>query len=96
MAPGDRCHRQWAHACCHTADGSAWAEPMNGHQRWTTKTSQLQNGELLTVTATDPEEIPASPRLGFIGLLAIGAHRQMHHLMMAKGELDYEHLASQQ
>ena len=36
----------------------AWAEAMNGHQGWTTKASQLPNGELLTVTATDPKEIP--------------------------------------
>jgi len=61
-----------------------------------TKASQLQNGELLTVTATDPKGNPAYQRLGFIGLLASSAHHQMHHLMMAKGEFDYEHLAPQQ
>jgi len=43
-----------------------------------------------------PEGKPAYPRLGFIGLLPSGAHLQMHHLMMAKGEFDYEPLAPQQ
>jgi len=43
-----------------------------------------------------PEGNPAYQRLGFIGLLASSAHHQMHHLMMVKGEFDYEHLAPRQ
>jgi len=70
----------------------AWAQTMNGHQGWTTKVSELPNGELLTVTATDPKEVQHIRGLGFIGLLASGAHHQMHHLAMAKGEFDHEHL----
>jgi|SRR5215471_11080751 len=70
----------------------AWAQTMNGHQGWSTKAASLQNGELLTVTATDPKEVQHIRGLGFIGLLASGSHHQMHHLAMAKGEFDREHL----
>src|ERR1700740_2010028 len=69
----------------------AWATTMNGHQGWSTKAAVLQNGELLTVSATDPKEIQHIRGLGFIGLLASGSHHQMHHLAMAKGEFDGEH-----
>lgn len=71
----------------------AWAKTMNGHRGWTTKVSELPNGELLIVTATDPKEVQHIRGLGFIGLLASGAHHQMHHLMMAKGEFDHDHLS---
>ena len=71
---------------------TAWAKTMNGHQGWTTKVSELPNGELLTVTATDPTEVQHIRGLGFIGLLASGSHHQMHHLAMAKGEFDHENL----
>jgi hypothetical protein len=30
--------------------------------------------------------------LGYIGLLVSGSYHQMHHLAMAKGEFDHEHL----
>ena len=65
---------------------------MNGHQGWSTEAAALPNGELLTVTATDPEEVQHVRRLGFIGLLVSGSHHQPHHLAMAKGEFDQEHL----
>jgi len=35
----------------------AWAQTMNGHLGWTTKASQLPNGDVLAVTSTDPKEI---------------------------------------
>jgi hypothetical protein len=63
----------------------AWAQTMNGHQGWTTKAASLPNGELLTVTATDPKEIQHIRGLGFIGLLVSGSHHQPHHLAIAKG-----------
>jgi hypothetical protein len=69
----------------------AWAQTMNGHQGWNTKAAPLPNGELLTVTATDPKEVQHIRGLGFIGLLMSGAHHQMHHLMMAKGEFAHMH-----
>jgi hypothetical protein len=70
----------------------AWAQTMNGQHGWTAKADTLPNGELLTVTATDPKEIEHIRGLGFIGLLVSGSMHQPHHLTMAKGEFDHEHL----
>ena len=70
----------------------AWAQTMNGQSGWTAKTTSLPDGELLTVTATDPREIEHIRGLGFIGLLVSGSMHQPHHLAMAKGEFDHEHL----
>ena len=70
----------------------AWASTMKGHQGWSTKAASLPNGGLLTVTATDPKEVQHIRGLGFIGVLVSGSHHQMHHLAMAKGEVDHEHL----
>jgi hypothetical protein len=69
-----------------------WAQTMNGHRGWTAKLTSLSDGELLTVTATDPKEIEHIRGLGFIGLLVSGSMHQLHHLAMAKGEFDHEHL----
>jgi hypothetical protein len=69
-----------------------WAETMKGDQGWSTKAAPLPNGVLLTVTATDPKEVQHIRGLGFIGLLVSGSHHQPHHLAMAKGEFDHEHL----
>lgn len=70
----------------------AWVQTMTGHLGWSTKAAPLPNGEQLTVTATDPKEIQHIRGLGFIGLLVSGSHHQPHHLAMAKGEFDHEHL----
>jgi len=70
----------------------AWAQAMDGHQGWSTKATPLPNGDLLTVTATDPNEVRHIRGLGFIGLLVSGSMHQPHHLAMAKGEFDHEHL----
>jgi hypothetical protein len=71
----------------------AYVQMANGHTGWIAKVSELPNGELLTVTATDPKEVEHIRGLGFIGLLAGGSWHQPHHLAMAKGEFDHEHLA---
>jgi hypothetical protein len=70
----------------------AWAQTMNGQHGWTAKTTSLPDGELLAVTATDPKEIEHIRGLGFIGLLVSGSMHQPHHLAMARGEFDHEHL----
>ena len=70
----------------------AWAQSMNGHQRWGRKAASSPNGKLLTVTATDPKEVQHIRGLGFMGLLVSGSHHQPHHLVMAKGEFDHERL----
>jgi hypothetical protein len=69
----------------------AWAQTMNGHLGWRTAAAELPNGELLTVTATDPKEVRHIRGLGFIGLLVSGAHHQPHHLMIAKGQFGHFH-----
>lgn len=69
----------------------AWAATMNGYKGWATKAAVLPEGELLTVTAVDPKEVPHIRGLGFIGLMASGAHHQPHHLAMAKGEFVHQH-----
>jgi hypothetical protein len=70
----------------------AWVQMANGDNGWNTKVSELPNGELLTVTTTDPKEVQHIRGLGFIGLLASGEWHQQHHLAMARGEFDQEHL----
>jgi hypothetical protein len=69
----------------------AYAQNVNGFNGWIAKAASLPNGELLTVTATDPKEIEHIRGLGFIGLLASGSMHQPHHLAMAKGEFDHKH-----
>lgn len=69
----------------------AWAKTMNGYKGWATKAAPLPDGMLLTVTSVDPKEVPHIRGLGFIGLLASGAHHKPHHLAMAKGEFHHQH-----
>jgi TusA-related sulfurtransferase len=70
----------------------AWVREASGHNVWSAKATELPNGELLTVTATNPKEVEHIRGLGFIGLLATGSWHQPHHLAMARGEFDHEHL----
>lgn len=70
---------------------SAHAQEINGVHGWRTKAAPLPNGELLTVTATDPKKVLHIRALGFIGILVSGMHHQPHHLMMAKGEFVHGH-----
>jgi len=58
---------------------------------WSAKTAPLPNGVLLTVTSSDPREVQHIRGLGFIGILASGAHHQLHHFAMAKGEFTHAH-----
>ena len=53
---------------------------------WSAWTEPLPDGVRLTVTATAAKETAHIRGLGFIGLMASGAHHQPHHLAMAKGE----------
>ena len=61
---------------------------MNG---WTAKTEPLADGVHLTVTASDAKQVAHIRGLGFIGLLTSGAHHQVHHLAMAKGQFAHQH-----
>ena len=69
----------------------AHAQEINGLHGWSVKAASLANGELLTVTASDPKDVQHIRGLGFIGILVSGMHHQPHHLMMAKGEFVHAH-----
>lgn len=58
---------------------------------WSANAEPLPNGVTLTITASDPGEVQHIRGLGFIGILASGAHHQLHHLAMAKGEFTHTH-----
>jgi hypothetical protein len=63
------------------------AREMNGKNGWMEQAEPRPDGMTLTVTATDPKQTSIIRGLGFIGVMASGGHHQMHHLMMAKGEM---------
>lgn len=65
----------------------AHAAQMTGAQGWTWTAESQADGATLTVTAADPKDVPRIRALGFIGLMAQGAHHQEHHLAMARGQL---------
>jgi hypothetical protein len=64
---------------------AAHAETMNGANGWRYDYAEIENGAALTVHA------PAADRaklkgLGLFGVLTLGMHHQMHHLMIARGQ----------
>ena len=67
------------------------AAAINGLHGWTTRATPAPDGVVLTVTASDPNEVRHIRGLGFIGLLASGDHHQPHHLAMARGEFSHNH-----
>jgi hypothetical protein len=54
---------------------------------WHAGTAPMPDGVRLTVTADDPREVAHIRGLGFIGIMASGAHHQAHHLAIARGEM---------
>jgi len=64
----------------------AHAPMINGHNGWQVTAKLLPNGARLTATASDPKEVAHIRGLGFIGLMATGAHHQVHHLAIAEGK----------
>lgn len=50
------------------------------------RTTLLPDGVRMTVTSPDKDQAVKLKALGFIGILALGAHHQRHHLMMARGQ----------
>lgn len=69
----------------------AHADELSQLNGWTAKTESLPGGILLTVTASDAAEVQHIRGLGFIGLLASGAHHQPHHLAIATGAPVHQH-----
>ncbi len=66
------------------------AHELNQMNGWSARTAPLADGVLLTVTASDPKQVEHIRGLGFIGLLTSGAHHQVHHLAMAKGQFTHQ------
>ena len=64
----------------------AHAREIDGLHGWSVAAAPLPDGVQLTVTTADPNEVAHIRGLGFIGLMASGAHHQPHHLAMARGE----------
>jgi hypothetical protein len=70
------------------------AGELNKMPERTAETEAIPGGVRLVVTAKSPEDARTVARirgLGFIGLLTEGAHHQLHHLAMAKGEELFGH-----
>ncbi|MBM3558453.1 MAG: hypothetical protein FJX53_00850 [Alphaproteobacteria bacterium] len=56
---------------------------------WLATGEATANGARLTVTGRDDAEAVRIRALGFIGIMATGAHHQPHHLAVARDELRY-------
>lgn len=54
---------------------------------WDMITKQDNNQWTITVTTSDNSEVEEIRALGYIGLLAVGAHHQRHHWMIATGQM---------
>jgi hypothetical protein len=67
------------------------AKEIDGLNGWSARARTIENGVLLTVTSSDPKQVPHIRGLGFIGIMVSGSHHQAHHLAMAKGEFTHGH-----
>jgi len=56
---------------------------------WTMQSDRENGMWIITCTSTNSNEVPKIRALGYIGLLAAGAHHQHHHWMIATGQMDY-------
>jgi predicted RNA binding protein YcfA (HicA-like mRNA interferase family) len=64
----------------------AHAPMIDGMNGWGVTAESLPDGAVLTATAADAREASHIQGLGFYGLMATGAHHQIHHLNIARGE----------
>ena len=64
---------------------TAHAATMNGVDGWKFEAAEIEGGASLTVhpSAKDPDKLRG---LGFLGVLTLGMHHRIHHLMIARGE----------
>jgi hypothetical protein len=56
---------------------------------WNATTEDLPSGVKFVVTSGDPIQAVKIRALGFMGIMVQGAHHQLHHLMMARGEFTH-------
>lgn len=52
---------------------------------WRATAALTERGADLTIAPADPRDLPKIAALGFIGVMATGAHHQAHHLQIAMG-----------
>lgn len=69
----------------------AHAAFIDGRDGWKLVAQPREYGVTLTVTAGDPAQTTRIRALGFIGVMATGAHHQAHHLAIAKGLSPHAH-----
>ena len=76
-----------------TRDAIKRMVPAHAHELnaigWKARTEDLPDGVKLVVTSTDPKQAIKLKALGFMGIMVQGAHHQLHHLMMARGEFTH-------
>ena len=65
----------------------AHAAELSASSQWLATGEATASGARLTVTSRDEAEVVRIRALGFIGIMATGAHHQPHHLAIARGEL---------
>ncbi|MGB8705896.1 MAG: hypothetical protein WCD31_12785 [Gillisia sp.] len=56
-------------------------------KNWDMEVTPQGDSYLITVTTPAKEEVPKVRALGYIGILAEGAHHQTHHWMIATGQM---------
>lgn len=66
----------------------AHVNTMNGVEGWEMQAKEVDRGATMTVTGPDPARIRG---LGFIGLMTVGMHHQVHHLALASGQNPHKH-----
>ena len=63
----------------------AHAATMNGVAGFSYAADDIPDGAVMTVTLSDPADMPKLHALGFIGVMTLGAHHQAHHMGIASG-----------
>ena len=67
----------------------AHAHEINGWYGWKVATAPIDDGVVLTVTSADASKVARIRGLGFMGIMVLGPHHQIHHLAMARGEMPH-------
>jgi hypothetical protein len=58
---------------------------------WEMQTKKLKNGYTASVTSKNPADVEKIRGLGYIGVVALGRHHQLHHWLMATGVNPHHH-----
>jgi len=67
----------------------AHAHEIDGWYGWSVTTAPIEDGVVLTVTSADPSKVARIRGLGFMGIMVLGPHHQVHHVAMARGTLQH-------